>query len=191
MKTRHGFNRWVAAFGTLLLLGVTQTALAQTAQASLKFPNISHVLKQAFSAGVQVNRLKEPNALEFTPIGFGCMRQVYFRPEVLNRIIERSPRSDIARLEQQLALPQNAAQLKLFDHTMTQAMQQTDEQKVNELAGQGFEQLAVVLRERGYPVVKNSLSALGDVSDQPEFENYWLEAAETPQCKAYVERMPK
>ena len=58
MKTRHGFNRWVAAFGTLLLLGVTQTALAQTAQASLKYPNISHVLKQAFSAGVQVNRLK-------------------------------------------------------------------------------------------------------------------------------------
>ena len=44
MKTRHGFNRWVAAFGTLLLLGVTQTALAQTAQASLKYPNISHVL---------------------------------------------------------------------------------------------------------------------------------------------------
>ena len=182
-------SAWFQSMGRSVRYAVAVRRNADGAGANgasvVEISNISHVLKQAFSAGVQVNRLKEPNALEFTPIGFGCMRQVYFRPEVLNRIIERSPRSDIAWLEQQLALPQNAAQLKLFDHTMTQAMQQTDEQKVNELAGQGFEQLAVVLRERGYPVVKNSLSALGDVSDQPEFENYWLEAAETPQCKAY------
>ena len=202
MNTRYGcnpygLNRWVAALSAVLLLSLTQTAQAQTAkapqaaQASLKYPNISHVLKQAFSVGVQANHVKDPSALEFTPIGFGCMQQIFFRPEVLNQIIERSPRADVAWLERQLALPQNAAQIEVFDRTMTQAMQQSDEQKMDELAIQGFTQLELVLSERGHPVVVNSLNALGDAPDRPEFEAYWLEAMETPQCKAYAERIPE